>query len=95
MQAAGVPAGVVRTIEDAFSSFEMAERGLTSSIPHPTAGEIPNIGSPLRFSETPVLDPVAAPTLGQHTTEVLEHVLGYGPERIAELRTAGAFGSSS
>ena len=95
MQAAGVPAGVVRTIEDAFSSFEMAERALTSSIPHPTAGEIPNIGSPLRFSETPVLDPVAAPTLGQHTTEVLEHVLGYGPERIAELRTAGAFGSSS
>ncbi|MDE5444855.1 CoA transferase [Bradyrhizobium sp. CSA207] len=95
MQAAGVPAGVVRTIEDAFSSFEMAERALASSIPHPTAGEIPNIGSPLRFSETPVLDPVAAPTLGQHTTEVLEHVLGYGPERIAELRTAGAFGSSS
>ncbi len=95
MQAAGVPAGVVRTIEDAFSSFEMAERGLTSSIPHPTAGEIPNIGSPLRFSETPVLDPVAAPTLGQHTIEVLEHVLGYGPERIAALRTAGAFGSSS
>ncbi|BAM88137.1 putative formyl-coenzyme A transferase [Bradyrhizobium oligotrophicum S58] len=94
MQAAGVPAGVVRTIEDAFSSFEMAERALASSIPHPTAGDIPNIGSPLRFSETPVLDPIAAPTLGQHTTEVLEHVLGYGPERIAELRTAGAFGSS-
>ncbi|CCE09793.1 putative Formyl-coenzyme A transferase (Formyl-CoA transferase) [Bradyrhizobium sp. STM 3843] len=94
MQAAGVPAGVVRTIEGAFSSFEMAERALASSIPHPTAGEIPNIGSPLRFSETPVLDPVAAPTLGQHTTEVLERVLGYGPERIAELTAAGAFGSS-
>jgi formyl-CoA transferase len=95
MQAAGVPSGVVRTVEGAFSSFEMAERALASSIPHPTAGLIPNIGSPLRFSETPVLDPVAAPTLGQHTIEVLEHVLGYGPERIAELRTAGAFGSSS
>jgi formyl-CoA transferase len=95
MQAAGVPAGVVRTIEGAFRSFEMAERALASCIPHPTAGEIPNIGSPLRFSETPVLDPIAAPTLGQHTTEVLERVLGYGPERIAELTAGGAFGSPS
>ena len=95
MQAAGVPSGVVRTVEGAFTSFEMAERALASSIPHPTAGEIPNIRSPLRFSETPVLDPVAAPTLGQHTTEVLERVLGYGPERIAELTATGAFGSRS
>ncbi|MBR0838923.1 CoA transferase [Bradyrhizobium liaoningense] len=95
MHAAGVPAGVVRTVEGAFSSFEMAERALASSIPHPAAGEIPNIASPLRFSETPVLDPVAAPTLGQHTTEVLERVLGYGPERVAALRAAGAFGHAS
>ncbi|MBR0854493.1 CaiB/BaiF CoA transferase family protein [Bradyrhizobium liaoningense] len=95
MHAAGVPAGVVRTVEGAFSSFEMAERALASSIPHPAAGEIPNIASPLRFSETPVLDPVAAPTLGQHTTDVLERVLGYGSERIAELTIAGAFGSPS
>jgi formyl-CoA transferase len=95
MHAAGVPSGVVRTVEGAFSSFEMTERALASSIPHPTAGDIPNIGSPLRFSETPVLDPVAAPTLGQHTTDVLERILGYGPERIAALTTAGAFGSPS
>ncbi|SFJ31752.1 Crotonobetainyl-CoA:carnitine CoA-transferase CaiB [Bradyrhizobium sp. cf659] len=95
MHAAGVPSGVVRTVEGAFSSFEMTERALASSIPHPTAGDIPNIGSPLHFSETPVLDPVAAPTLGQHTTDVLQRVLGYGPERIAALTTASAFGSPS
>ncbi|WP_439362028.1 CaiB/BaiF CoA transferase family protein [Bradyrhizobium sp. DASA03007] len=95
MRAAAVPSGVVRTVEGAFNSFEMAERALASSISHPAAGEIPNIGSPLRFSETPVLDPVAAPTLGQHTAEVLERVLGYAPERIAELTAAGAFGTAS
>ena len=30
-----------------------------------------------------------APTLGEHTDEVLAEVLGYAPERIASLRSAG------
>ena len=36
--------------------------------------------------------PTKAPTPGQHTDEVLADVLGYGPDRVAELRSAGAFG---
>ena len=94
MHAAGVPAGVVRTVEGAFKSAEMAERGLASSIPHPTVGEVPNIGSALRFSETPVVDPVAAPILGQHTVDILKRALGFGPEQIAEAAAQGAFGAT-
>jgi crotonobetainyl-CoA:carnitine CoA-transferase CaiB-like acyl-CoA transferase len=40
--------------------------------------------------ELPV--PAKAPTPGQHTDEVLADVLGYGPERLAELRASGALG---
>ena len=36
--------------------------------------------------------PTKAPTNGQHTDEILAKVLGYGDDRIAELRAAGAFG---
>ena len=90
MQKAGVPAGVARTVEGAFNSAEMADRGLASAIPHPVAGEIPNIGSPLVLRGTPVVDPVAAPTLGQHTFDVLSQLLGYSPERIEALAAAGA-----
>lgn len=90
MQKAGVPAGVARTVEGAFDSAEMADRGLASSIPHPTAGVVPNIGSPLVLRGTPVVDPVAAPMLGQHTVDVLSNVLGYSPERIEALAAAGA-----
>ena len=36
--------------------------------------------------------PTKAPTPGQHTDEVLADVLGYAPDRMAELRSAGAFG---
>jgi crotonobetainyl-CoA:carnitine CoA-transferase CaiB-like acyl-CoA transferase len=35
--------------------------------------------------------PTKAPTLGQHTDEVLRE-LGYDDERIAALRAEGAFG---
>jgi len=36
--------------------------------------------------------PGRAPTVGQHTEEVLARVLGYDAERIAQLRAKGAFG---
>jgi crotonobetainyl-CoA:carnitine CoA-transferase CaiB-like acyl-CoA transferase len=48
--------------------------------------------SPVKFLDSPVPRPTKAPTVGQHTDEVLTEVLGYGPERIAELREAGVIG---
>jgi crotonobetainyl-CoA:carnitine CoA-transferase CaiB-like acyl-CoA transferase len=86
-----VPVGVIRTVEEAFQSPEMAERGVASTIVHPTAGAIPDIACPLRLAGTPVVDAVAAPTLGQHTAEVL-HMLGYNLNQIAEWSAAGVFG---
>jgi crotonobetainyl-CoA:carnitine CoA-transferase CaiB-like acyl-CoA transferase len=90
MQAAGVPAGPVRTIAEAVASPEAAERRLVSQVPHPTAGAVPNIAPPLRLFGTPVVDPVAAPLLGQHSAEVLSQVLGYTDEQIAGLARTGA-----
>jgi crotonobetainyl-CoA:carnitine CoA-transferase CaiB-like acyl-CoA transferase len=42
------------------------------------------------MSGSPTTTPVAPPTLGQHTREVLGKVLGYSAERIAELKQEGA-----
>ena len=93
LRAAGVPAGAVRTLPEAFAASEMAERGLVTHIPHPVLGKVPNIASPLRLDATPVVEPTAAPTLGQHTSAVLRE-LGYGPDRLAALTGAGAFGTA-
>jgi crotonobetainyl-CoA:carnitine CoA-transferase CaiB-like acyl-CoA transferase len=92
MKAANVPVGHLRTIEQAFNAPEIRERHRVSQIPHPTAGTVPNIETPLRLALTPVADPVAAPLLGQHTKEVLRRTLGYDDARIATLEAAGAFG---
>ena len=89
-----MPAGAVRTLDEGLNSDELAGRGTLSTVDHPTVGPVPNLAPPFRLSHTPPVDPVAAPTLGQHTAEILADVLGYDDERIAALTAAGAFGSA-
>jgi crotonobetainyl-CoA:carnitine CoA-transferase CaiB-like acyl-CoA transferase len=92
LKAANIPVGYLRTVEEAFNSPEARERHRLSQIPHPTAGTVPNIESPLNLGLTPVTDPVAAPLLGQHTREVLREKLGYDEARITALTDVGVFG---
>lgn len=94
MRAATIPCGEVRTVGEAIRSKEAKARGLVTRIPHPVAGWMPNIAMPFRFSGTPVVDPVAAPAVGQHTDEVLGEVLGYDKARLATLRRSGALSTS-
>lgn len=94
MKLANIPVGFLRTVEEAFNSPEARERHRVSKIPHPKAGSVPNIESPLNLSLTPVIDPVAAPLLGQHTRDVLRDTLGYDNARIDALAEAGVFGNA-
>ena len=48
--------------------------------------------SPIKFLDVEVPVPTKAPTVGQHTDEVLREVLGYDDARIAALRESGALG---
>ena len=92
MKKANIPVGYLRTVEEGFNAPEVRDRHRLSQIPHPTAGAVPNIETPLQMSLTPTVDPVAAPLLGEHTWEVLRKTLGYDQRRIAALAEAGAFG---
>ncbi|WP_051383335.1 CaiB/BaiF CoA-transferase family protein [Bradyrhizobium sp. WSM3983] len=94
MRAAGVPCGQVRAVGEAIRSPEARERGLVTRIPHDTLGWIPNVSLPIRYSATPIVDPVAAPAVGQHTGAVLQELLGYDDARLARLAAAGAFGET-
>lgn len=94
MRAAGVPCGQVRTVGEAIRSPEARERGLVTRIPHDKLGWIPNVSLPIRYSQTPIVDPVAAPAVGQHTQTVLRELLGYDDSRLARLAEAGVFGAS-
>src|SRR3954464_7578244 len=92
MKKLNIPVGYLRSVEQGFNAPEARDRHRLNRIPHPTAGSVPNIETPLHMSLTPTVDPVAAPLLGEHTGEVLRKTLGYDERRIAALAEAGAFG---
>lgn len=48
--------------------------------------------SPIKYLDTEVPVPTKAPTVGQHTDEVLHELLGYDDAQIAALRETGALG---
>lgn len=48
--------------------------------------------SPLKFIDEEPGFPTRAPSVGQHSDEILRDVLGYDDERVAELRQGGVLG---
>lgn len=92
---AKVPVGAVRSVGEALHAPAAMERQLVTRIRDRDGNDIPNIASPLRFAGTPIADPVAAPLLDEHRIEILEAILGYEPERVAELAAKGAFGKAT
>jgi crotonobetainyl-CoA:carnitine CoA-transferase CaiB-like acyl-CoA transferase len=92
MRKANVPCGVVRTVGEAIRSAEVREREIVTRIPHPELGWVPNVSLPIRYSGTPLADPVPAPRIGEHTEAVLADWLGHDSERLRGLARSGAFG---
>jgi formyl-CoA transferase len=58
-------------------------------LPHATAGKVTLVGSPMKFSATPIQYETPPPALGQHTNEILETVLHKTAAEITELKTSG------
>lgn len=86
----GVVASPIYRANEVVEDPQVMHRKLHFDVPHPTVGKVPMVASPMRLSETPVDRYVAPPTIGQHTEEILTQVLDYTPDRIAQLRAAGA-----
>jgi crotonobetainyl-CoA:carnitine CoA-transferase CaiB-like acyl-CoA transferase len=51
--------------------------------------------TPLKFIGETLPTPSKAPTVGQHTDDVLKDLLGWSPEKINAARESGAFGNAS
>lgn len=85
----GVPVGPLYDLEQVFQDEQVRHRGVQKTITHETAGEMPTLANPLKFSETPVRYVSAPPLQGEHTEEVLGDVLGLDPDTIAAYRKAG------
>jgi len=84
LDAAGVPAGPVLSVGEMLADPQTKAREMLVETEHQRLGPVPTIGFPVKFSETPAAIERGAPTLGQHTTEVLRE-LGYADSDIDKL----------
>jgi crotonobetainyl-CoA:carnitine CoA-transferase CaiB-like acyl-CoA transferase len=85
LRTSDIPAGPVQSIDDFRRHPLIAHHGLAREYEHPEVGRLTLPGSPLLFSATPTRDVGPAPTLGQHTDEILR-AAGYDAAAIADLR---------
>jgi crotonobetainyl-CoA:carnitine CoA-transferase CaiB-like acyl-CoA transferase len=79
----------VNTQLESFNDPQMIENGYIINTQHPDLGPVRVPGFPIHFSQAEVNSSIAAPRLGEHTSEVLHDLLGYSEERIATLRARG------
>jgi formyl-CoA transferase len=72
---AGVPAGVVRTLDEVYEWEQTTSQGLVITVDHPVLGAIKLPGPPLRFFDTDGgeqtrVEHAPPPTLGQHNEAI-------------------------
>jgi formyl-CoA transferase len=86
LEAQGVPCGPINNLDEVFENEQVRARGMQIDLPHPAAGKVKLVRSPMKMSATPATSEMAPPLLGQHTDEVLAEVLGKSFDAIAALR---------
>jgi formyl-CoA transferase len=84
----GVPCSPLQDFGQSFNEPHLLAREYFWDAPHPTAGMVRQLGSPMRFSATKVARRKAGPLLGEDTRAVL-HELGCTEGEIDELLQSG------
>lgn len=88
LEAAGVPCGPINELDQVFADPQVRHRGLQVELTHAAAGSIPTVRSPFNFRHHDLALHAAAPTLGQHTANLLAE-LGYDAATIDRLKADG------
>jgi crotonobetainyl-CoA:carnitine CoA-transferase CaiB-like acyl-CoA transferase len=84
----GVPCGPINTIPEVLADPQIIHREMLRYLPHPTAGKVPQIVSPLKLKQNPLAFNDAPPLLGADTQAVLKEI-GVTPEQYAALLARG------
>jgi crotonobetainyl-CoA:carnitine CoA-transferase CaiB-like acyl-CoA transferase len=87
INAAKVSCGPINDMPDIENDPQLQERGMFVTLSHPTMGEVRVVGSPLKFSDTPVAYAKPPPLAGEHTEAILKERLALDNETIEKLRS--------
>ena len=85
----GVPCGPINAMDKVVSHPQVQAREMITRVAHQITGAVEVPGVPIKLSETPGNVDAPAPSLGEHTTEVLTDVLKMSPAEVAALKQDG------
>jgi crotonobetainyl-CoA:carnitine CoA-transferase CaiB-like acyl-CoA transferase len=89
LEAAKVPCGAINDLAEVFADPQVQAREMAVELPHPLAGAVRLVASPIRTTPASVRYRHAPPLLGEHTDEVLGE-FGIDADERAALRAGGA-----
>ncbi len=91
LQAAGVPAGVVKNTEDMYNDPQLRKRNIFWPMEHSEMGMFTHLGQSFQLSKTPSKAYSPSPLLGEHTEYICTKMLGMSDEEFIDLMQKGVF----
>ena len=89
LEALNIGCGPINTLKQVFDDPHVKARGMEVQMKHSSGEMVTVIANPVRLSETPVDYRIAPPLLGEHTSEVLQDLLGIDNLTFARLKKKG------
>jgi len=83
-----VPCGPVYDMDEVFKDPQILHRKMVVEVEYPSVGRIKQLGTPMKFSETPCEIRSPPPSFGEHTEQILKW-LGYPEREISSMREKG------
>ena len=93
LRSVGIPCEPVNDLFEVATSDDFHELGMFFEVDHPSTGSFYHVSPPWDFSVTPASIRMPAPTLGQHTNEVLKNRLGWSENSVKTLLETGIIGT--
>ena len=83
-----VPCGPINSVAEVFEDPQVKAREMLRFVPHACGVDVPQVSTPMRFSDAVLSTKRAPPTLGQDSDSILTE-LGYDMVTIKKMREAG------
>ena len=89
LDALKIGCGPINTLKQVFDDPHVQARGMEVQMKHSSGADVTVIANPVRLSETPPDYRIAPPLLGEHTSEVLQDLLGIDSKTFDSLKKRG------
>lgn len=88
-EAQRIPCSPVNSLSQALSDTQVLHRNMVIDLKHPNGSSTKGPGNPIKLSRSSDEIFAAAPTLGQHTDEVMTQLLNLSVEQIQQMKNQG------